>query len=122
EGQADAMRRAWALAASCVFLAAAPVAEARCRGTELNLVPETIPIAAGEGDATVTEAVSDRVGRVVAPVMVNGRGPYRFIIDTGANRSAVARHLAEELGLAEVAMGQVHTINESALTSLVNIS
>lgn len=85
-------------------------------------MPETIPIAAGEGDATVTEAVSDRVGRVVAPVMVNGRGPYRFIIDTGANRSAVARHLAEELGLAEVAMGQVHTINESALTSLVNIS
>ena len=85
-------------------------------------MPETIPIAAGEGDSTITDVVTDRVGRVVAPVMINGRGPYRFIIDTGANRSAVARHLAEELGLVPTSTGQVHTINESALTPLVNLT
>jgi predicted aspartyl protease len=42
----------------------------------------------------------DYVGRVVAAVMVNGRGPYRFIVDTGANESTISPQLAAILGLA----------------------
>lgn len=42
----------------------------------------------------------DYVGRVVAAVMVNGKGPFRFIIDTGANHSMVSPQLASALGLA----------------------
>jgi predicted aspartyl protease len=42
----------------------------------------------------------DYVGRVVAAVMVNGRGPYRFIVDTGANESSISPKLATALGLA----------------------
>ncbi|MGH8201720.1 MAG: aspartyl protease family protein [Steroidobacteraceae bacterium] len=42
----------------------------------------------------------DYVGRVVAAVMVNGKGPYRFIIDTGANDSSVSPKLVAALGLA----------------------
>ena len=42
----------------------------------------------------------DYVGRVVAAVMVNGRGPYRFIVDTGANESSISPRLATALGLA----------------------
>ena len=41
----------------------------------------------------------DRVGRVMAPVMLDGRGPFRFIVDTGATRSAISPHLVERLGL-----------------------
>jgi hypothetical protein len=41
----------------------------------------------------------DRIGRVMAEVMVNGRGPFRFVIDTGASRSTLAPHLAKSLGL-----------------------
>jgi predicted aspartyl protease len=41
----------------------------------------------------------DRVGRVLAPVMVNGQGPFRFILDTGANRSVLSLELAELLHL-----------------------
>ena len=41
----------------------------------------------------------DRVGRVLAPVMINGQGPFRFIVDTGANRSAVSPRLVARLGL-----------------------
>lgn len=116
------MRRAWALAAFSIALAAAPAAEAqRCRGSQLSLVPETIPVSEGEGDETTAVAVTDRIGRVVAEVMVNGQGPYRFIIDTGANHSAISRELAGELGLASTEAGQVHTINEAALTQLVNL-
>lgn len=43
----------------------------------------------------------DYVGRVVAAVMVNGRGPYRFIVDTGANESTISPRLAAALGLAQ---------------------
>lgn len=41
----------------------------------------------------------DRAGRVVVVVEVNGQGPFRFIVDTGANRSAVSEGLAERLQL-----------------------
>jgi hypothetical protein len=41
----------------------------------------------------------DRIGRVMTNVMVNGKGPFRFVIDTGASRSTLAPHLAKSLGL-----------------------
>jgi len=41
----------------------------------------------------------DRIGRVMTQVMVNGKGPFRFVIDTGASRSTLAPHLARTLGL-----------------------
>jgi predicted aspartyl protease len=42
----------------------------------------------------------DRIGRVMTHVMINGKGPFRFVIDTGASRSTLAPHLAKSLGLA----------------------
>ena len=41
----------------------------------------------------------DRIGRVLAPVMINGQGPFRMMVDTGANQSVLTTHLAESLGL-----------------------
>jgi Aspartyl protease len=41
----------------------------------------------------------DHIGRVVVPVMVNGRGPFRFIVDTGASHSTVSPGLVQALGL-----------------------
>ena len=41
----------------------------------------------------------DRIGRVMTQVMVNGKGPFRFVIDTGASRSTLAPHTAKALGL-----------------------
>ena len=41
----------------------------------------------------------DHIGRVVVPVKINGRGPYRFIVDTGANHSTISPDLVRELGL-----------------------
>ncbi len=43
----------------------------------------------------------DRIGRVMTHVKVNGKGPFRFVIDTGASRSTLAPHLARALGLKE---------------------
>jgi predicted aspartyl protease len=47
----------------------------------------------------VAPTTRDRIGRIWAPVMINGQGPYRLVLDTGASRSAVTRAVVDELGL-----------------------
>ena len=64
-----------------------------------------LPIAAGQNAATeastvdVIKADHDGHGRMTVPVRIGGRGPYDFLIDTGAERTVLARGLAERLGL-----------------------
>jgi hypothetical protein len=41
----------------------------------------------------------DRIGRIWAPVLINGRGPFRLVLDTGATNSAVTAKVAEALGM-----------------------
>ena len=41
----------------------------------------------------------DRIGRIWAPVFINGKGPYRLVLDTGASHSAVMASVAESLGM-----------------------
>lgn len=41
----------------------------------------------------------DRVGRIVVAVFIDGKGPYRFLVDTGADGSLVSTALVTALGL-----------------------
>jgi len=41
----------------------------------------------------------DSYQRLTVPVQISGRGPYRFVVDTGSQKSVVARHVADELSL-----------------------
>ena len=41
----------------------------------------------------------DRIGRVVVPVLVDGQGPFRFVVDTGASHSTISPRLVRTLGL-----------------------
>ncbi len=41
----------------------------------------------------------DRIGRIWAPVLINGRGPYRLVLDTGATHSAIIAQTASSLGI-----------------------
>jgi len=40
----------------------------------------------------------DRIGRIWAPVLIDGKGPYRLVLDTGANRSAITTRAAQLMG------------------------
>jgi len=46
-----------------------------------------------------SRARTDRIGRLLVPVTINGQGPFRFVLDTGANRSVLTPQLAAHLGL-----------------------
>ena len=54
----------------------------------------------------------DGVGRAIAPVYVNGEGPFRFIVDTGANRSVLSAALAARLGVSAHGEDEVHAIDD----------
>jgi predicted aspartyl protease len=41
----------------------------------------------------------DRIGRIWAPVVINGQGPFRLVLDTGASHSALTARVAEALGI-----------------------
>ena len=41
----------------------------------------------------------DQIGRIWAPVFINGRGPFRLVLDTGASHSAVTAMVALALGI-----------------------
>ena len=53
-------------------------------------------------NTTQTEDVrfkNDSAERMTVPVLLSGKGPYRFLVDTGANRTAVSRQVASALRL-----------------------
>ena len=60
--------------------------------------PTQNPVPAGE-DPEILGYTSDRTQRMTVSVDVEGQGPYPFIVDTGAERTVVARELAEALSL-----------------------
>jgi hypothetical protein len=41
----------------------------------------------------------DQIGRIWAPVLINGRGPFRLVLDTGASHSAITALVALALGI-----------------------
>ena len=66
---------------------------------------ETTVLRAESGPAQVdrttqTEDVrykKDAAERMTVPVLLSGHGPYRFLVDTGANRTAISREVASKL-------------------------
>lgn len=63
-----------------------------------------------EPEEADVEAGYDPDLRMTAPVLVDGRGPFAFVVDTGANRSVVASEIAQALGLRPGGPVQLHSI------------
>ncbi len=80
---------------SCTRVFAEPNIAARIPGS-----PEDLSGALADPDPLFAAPTRiDRIGRVMTHVMINGKGPFRFVIDTGASRSTLAPHLAKALNL-----------------------
>lgn len=54
----------------------------------------------------------DKTERMTVPVSIGGRGPYRFLVDTGAERTVIAQELARELSLTPGAAARLHSMTE----------
>jgi predicted aspartyl protease len=53
---------------------------------------------------------NQRDDRMTVPVRLSGAGPFQFLVDTGADRTAISSALAAKLGLTKGDNADVHTI------------
>lgn len=73
---------------------------------------EAPALPAPEPGGLVLDYAPDRTDRMTVPVSIDGRGPYRFIVDTGAERTVIARELARHLDLDPGRQARVHSMTE----------
>jgi len=59
----------------------------------------TTGAAAPERDTSPITADTDAEKHLTVSVRIDGNGPYRFVVDTGADRTVLATDVADELGL-----------------------
>ncbi len=59
--------------------------------------------------------------RMTVPVRINGTGPYRFIVDSGADTSVVGDRIAAALGLEKEGEFFLHGMTESTLVDRVQL-
>lgn len=59
--------------------------------------------------------------RMTVPVMVNGLGPFQFVIDTGADRTVISTELAERLSLPASGSAKLHAMGGTRSVDIVTI-
>lgn len=78
----------------CIIAAAL----AATSGSAAYAQPAQQEAVAPAGSGQVVEATDDRFDRMTVPVLIEGQGPFRFMIDTGAQATVVTRSLNDRLG------------------------
>lgn len=99
-----------------LVLAATPIA---AEPQQLEAVP-----AESIDRTTTTDEIAlgrDRGDRMTVPVSVSGKGPYRFLVDTGSERTVISRQLADSLGLDGGRRAILHSVIGATGIGTVNI-
>jgi hypothetical protein len=71
-------------------------------GAPSQPTPETLRpsvLVEGQEPKYVAPNTLDQIGRIWAPVKINGKGPFRLVLDTSGNSSAVTQAVADQLGI-----------------------
>jgi predicted aspartyl protease len=71
----------------------------------------------------VAKTTRDRIGRIWAPVLIDGKGPFRLVLDTGANHSAVIPSTVAALGAQQATNAVLVTgFTGSAVVPTISVS
>jgi predicted aspartyl protease len=62
-----------------------------------------------------------QIGMIVAPVMLNGQGPFRFMLDTGATRTVLAASTLAKLNLKPDESARVSVVGVSGTTVVATV-
>jgi predicted aspartyl protease len=71
--------------------------------------------------ATHLQFQADGYERMTVPVRVAGRGPFRFLVDTGADRTAISRQLAPALRLSQGDTATMHTVTGASTVTMATV-
>ena len=58
----------------------------------------------------IINTAADTADRLTVPVLVNGQGPFQFVIDTGADRTVISQELADRLDLPRGEKARLHSM------------
>ena len=101
----------------------------RAETSDTSAPPDTTPtvlsppvVVEADEPRFVAPTSRDRIGRIWAPVMINGKGPFRLVLDTGASTSAIIPSVAKSLGVPLHAHRtvQLHGVTGSAIVPTIN--
>ena len=65
---------------------------------------------------------NDSYERLTVKVRVGDDGPFRFLVDTGSDRTAISRELAKRLGLEPLAKATVHSSTEASQVQMALVT
>lgn len=72
-------------------------------------------------DLVTLDIAEDGAGRMTVPVTVDGRGPFRFMVDTGSDHSVLSEELAAMLQLPAAGACRVHGIAGSQMRARAQV-
>lgn len=110
---------------TCAILAGPVMAEEPQNRPQTEF-PGVRPLPPAEFDETLAVGGDDieaakLQSRMTVEVMVDGTGPHRFIVDSGADTSVIGEGLARELELARAAPALLHAMTEVREVERVNV-
>ncbi len=92
------------------------------RGVGAAIASLCVPSLAFTQSDTSIDTTLNLFTRVAALVRINGQGPFRFVIDTGAQRSAVADTVVSALALPAAPSVMIHGITSATLNSTAQVA
>jgi predicted aspartyl protease len=103
-----------------VALAGSTAASAQTATTKLDTVAGVPEI----DKTTQTEDVrfrNDGENRMTVPVQLSGAGPYQFLVDTGADRTAISSELVAKLKLVSAGGAELHSVSGVSTVSTAKV-
>lgn len=102
-------------------LATSGTVSAQTATTTLDAV-SGVPAIDRTGQTQDIKFKNDQDDRMTVPVRLGGSGPYQFLVDTGADRTAIARDLVAKLKLPSAGGAELHTVSGVSSVSTARIS
>jgi predicted aspartyl protease len=100
------------------WLNALPILALATAATSTPEAPATLP---APDEAEMIKLQQERYERVTVPVTIRGEGPFRFMVDTGAQATVVSSALADRLGLTGRSTGTLVGMASRAPVQLTEI-
>ncbi|MEO9634256.1 MAG: retroviral-like aspartic protease family protein [Parasphingorhabdus sp.] len=72
-------------------------------------------------EGEIVDLDEDRAERMTVPVSIEGKGPFSFVIDTGAERSVISRKIADNLKLEGEEPAELMSIAGTSMVDMVYV-
>jgi predicted aspartyl protease len=115
------MRQRPLLLALAAAFAAPLAAQTTTSVFDATAQPSAVPAKSGEPTDAVVPLHKDAQQRMTVSVRLADAGPFRFLVDTGADRTSISRELVERLKLRPGRSAELHSVTGSSRVQTATI-